>query len=780
LFDQGFERLILLAVRRDRFGCDMHQQRSGSFKGMIIGLLGVLFVTLAVASYFYLSRSKKHVAHLGPLDFSTDVAPIVFAKCSGCHHPGESAPFSLLTYDDVRNRAQQIVDVTQRGFMPPWLPEEGHGDFIAARQLTHIERQTIQQWVEQGAPSGDPSSIPEPPKVEDRWETSPPDLVIETPSYHLMSQERDVFRNFVLPVSIDSPRWVQSIEIRPLNPRVTHHARLGVDSSNESARRDAEDDAPGYDGMAWGQDPDGQLVIWAPGMAATPVKRGVAWRLHKQTTLVLHTHMQPSGKPEDVKFRVGIRFVKEPPEQYPAVLRIGSCNIDIPAGAPRHVVEDVYTVPVDVEIHSIFPHAHSLCKELQVVAERPDGSLESLILIKNFDENWHDSYRYRSPVRLPRSTRLHSRFIYDNTNDNVRNRNRPARRVVYGSNSTDEMADVYLQVTAVYADQRSVLMEDYKRYQSHSQVVGYRRSLELDQNNPWSQEGLATALIFNGEADKAIPILEQRLKTGPRAVFPVVSLGMALLATGDPVRAEAQFRQATDMDNEYSLAWFGLAKALVAQKKTEPAEEAFHRAVELMPSGADARLALADLLIQRGELDDAKELCSEARDDSPDMANICLKLAEISAKQNRYDESLELCQEARRLAPYTHPAKVLLAVFCCANGEHKRGLKLLNEAREEFPDHPMPEMMLGQLARQQQQEEVASEHLARAASIPIPNNWPPSHQQRFKVLLQSERLQLAQALQDIELARDALEKWIKLEPQNLQLQKTYRELILQP
>ncbi len=754
----------------------MYQQRDGIIRGTAIGLLGGFFVTLTVASFFYLYRSKNHEVDLGPLTFANDVAPIVFAKCAGCHYPGEAAPFSLLTFDDVRSRALQIVDVTQREYMPPWLPEEGHGDFIAARRLTAREQLTLQQWVVQGTPCGDPASIPATPKVKDSWETSPPDLVIETPGYHLSSQERDVFRNFVLPISIEEPRWVQSIELRPFNPRVTHHARLGVDNTNESTRRDAEDDEPGYPGMAWGQDPDGQLVIWAPGMAAAPVTRGVAWRLHQQTTLVLHTHMQPSGKPEVVKFRVGIRFVKEPPEQYPAVLRIGSCNIDIPAGAQRHVVEDVYTLPIEVEVNSIFPHAHSLCTEMQVVAERPNGSLESLILIKKFDENWHDSYRYRTPVRLPALTRLHSRFIYDNTNDNIRNRNRPARRVVYGSNSTDEMADVYLQVAAVHADQRSVLMEDYKRYQSHSQLIGYRRSLELDPTNPWSQEGLATALIFNGEADQAIPILEQRLKNGPQAVFPVVSLGMALLANGDAARAEDQFRQATKIDGEYSLAWFGLAKALISLKKLELAEQAFRRAMELTPSGADARLALADLLIQRDALDEAKKICFAARDDSPDMANIYLKLAEISAKQQLYDESLKFCEEARRLAPYTHPAKVLLAVFCCANGEHKRGLKLLDEARQESPEHPMPEMILGQLARQQQQEQAAIEHFTRAASLPLPNNWPASHQQRFKVLLQSERFQLAQLLQDIELAQDALEQWIKLEPQNLPLRKTYAEL----
>ena len=181
--------------------------------------------------------------------------------------------------------------------------------------------------------------------------------------------------------------------------------------------------------MAWAQDPEGQLVIWAPGMVADPGKPGVAWRLYPNTCLVLHTHMQPSGKPEVVKFQIGIHFAEEPPVEHPVMLRVGSCDIDIPAGAKHHVATDAYVLPIDVDVQTIFPHAHSLCQELHVVAELPDGSKKTLISIDHFDENWHDMYRYREPVRLPKGTRVVSTFAYDNTDENVRNRNHPAKRV---------------------------------------------------------------------------------------------------------------------------------------------------------------------------------------------------------------------------------------------------------------------------------------------------------------------------------------------------------------
>ena len=50
----------------------------------------------------------------GAPTFSGDVAPIVFEACTPCHRQGGPGPFSLASYKDVRQRASQIVQVTER------------------------------------------------------------------------------------------------------------------------------------------------------------------------------------------------------------------------------------------------------------------------------------------------------------------------------------------------------------------------------------------------------------------------------------------------------------------------------------------------------------------------------------------------------------------------------------------------------------------------------------------------------------------------------------------
>src|ERR1017187_7812235 len=108
-------------------------------------------------------------AQAEPITFYRHIAPIVYHSCAPCHRPGEPGPFPLLTYNDVRKHGQQIVSVIQRHYMPPWLPEPGHGDFQEQRRLTDEQIQTIAEWVRQGAPAGSASAAPPLPNFVPGW-----------------------------------------------------------------------------------------------------------------------------------------------------------------------------------------------------------------------------------------------------------------------------------------------------------------------------------------------------------------------------------------------------------------------------------------------------------------------------------------------------------------------------------------------------------------------------------------------------------------------------------
>ncbi|MBM3739471.1 MAG: cytochrome c [Acidobacteria bacterium] len=105
------------------------------------------------------------------LTWTTDIVRIVYAKCGSCHRPGGSAPMSLLDYADARPWAKAIKEEVLERRMPPWGAVKGFGDFANDPSLTQEELHLIADWVEGGAPEGDPKYLPDRPA----WSTAAAD-----------------------------------------------------------------------------------------------------------------------------------------------------------------------------------------------------------------------------------------------------------------------------------------------------------------------------------------------------------------------------------------------------------------------------------------------------------------------------------------------------------------------------------------------------------------------------------------------------------------------------
>src|SRR5262245_33429507 len=218
--------------------------RSVLFVSALLGLASLIHETAASP------RVQDGVATpSSTVTFSRDVAPIVFAKCVTCHRPSGGAPFSLLTYDEVKGRAVQIAAAIERRIMPPWPPEPGHGEFIGNRRLSDDQIATIKRWIDGGALEGDPSLLPARPSWSGRWQLGEPDLILQTGMYTLRATGDDMYRNFVLPIPGGETRYVKAWEFLTGNTRVVHHATMQFDTAGASRELDALDTEPGYEGL---------------------------------------------------------------------------------------------------------------------------------------------------------------------------------------------------------------------------------------------------------------------------------------------------------------------------------------------------------------------------------------------------------------------------------------------------------------------------------------------------------------------------------------------------
>ena len=421
--------------------------------------------------------SHDHAAPAVPT-FAADVAPIIYANCTVCHRPNQSAPFSLLSYEDVRKHGQTIVDVISRRYMPPWHASaaEGFPEFRDERRLTDKQIVTITDWVAGGMPSGDVLKAPRPPVFPSGWLLGLPDLEVGLPQPIPVPDEGpDQFRNVVIPVDLPVDRYITAIDFEPSARSVVHHALFFVGPA--SAVVGENDPLPGLGGLrglAGGQrsGPGGRLAAadeawgglggWVPGVTPRFFPQGVAQAFPKHSNLVIQLHLHPSGKAELEDGKIALYFAKTPPAktltgiQVPPLFGFAK-GIDIPADETHYTLRDSFELPVDVEVFGARGHAHYLGREMKMTASLPDGTTRGLLWIKDWDFNWQDSYFYKSPVRLPKGTRVDVTIVYDNSSQNPRNPKSPPERVRWGRESFDEMGSMTLLVAAPTGADRDLL-----------------------------------------------------------------------------------------------------------------------------------------------------------------------------------------------------------------------------------------------------------------------------------------------------------------------------------
>jgi len=593
-----------------------------------------------------------------PVTFSKDIAPVVFAHCAPCHHEGGSAPFSLTTFEDVSRHATQIVAVTQRRYMPPWPPEPGFGDFAGDRSLTKDQIRLFAEWVAQGKPRGELVDLPSPPHFTNQWQMGTPDLILRMAQpFRLPANGGDIFRNFVIPSSVNETKYVRGLELRLDNPRVVHHANVVLDRTRSLRKRNGEDGQPGFRGMdvvteaAPGNfDPDSHFLFWKPASVLRLEPDDLSWGLDPGTDLVLNLHLQPTGKPETIQAEVGIYFAAHPPTQFPMLIQLEHDGaIDIPPGDREFTVMDNLVLPVDVDVLAIYPHAHYLGKSIEAWAVLPGGEHRWLIRIRDWDINWQAVYEYKQPVALPQGSRINMRITYDNSNTNPRNPNHPPKRVKAGDRSEDEMGHVWLQVLPKNRDLRLPLQE-----------AVMRRRLEKYPGDFLAQYNLAALLQSKGQLSGAIAAYRGALQAEPRNPVAHNSLGAAFMMQGRLTDAIGQLRECLRLDPGYLNAHYNLAKALAATDDLDGAAKEYAIVLEKQPEDTDAHAGLGTIEFKQRKYRSALAHFLEAARLNPRNAEIQANLGTLLAITGDLPAAAEAFEQALRIDPNQEAARANL------------------------------------------------------------------------------------------------------------------------
>ena len=573
--------------------------------------------------------------------FNKDIAPLLWTHCATCHRPGQMAPFSLLEYSDVVSRARQIATVTANHTMPPWLPEPGYGTFVNERRLKPEEVAAIQQWVKDGVPRGDANDLPRPPTWSDGWQLGTPDLVVQIPEpFVIQPGDSDVFRNFAIPIPITTTRYVRGIEVRPGNAKVVHHATLAIDRTRASRVRDEADPLPGFGGGMFSdtaRNPESRALGWTPGMTPSFEPDGMPWRLEKGSDLVLELHMiaPRAGGSQQVQPSVAFYFSDTPPTRSSIDFKIGSKDIDMPAGQSAYAIEDHYTLPVDVDVLSVYPHAHYLAREMKAQATLPDGRVTPLIWIRNWDFHWQDDYRYATPVHLPRGSVISMRYTYDNSAANRHNPRAAPAHVVYGPQSSDEMGDLWLRLLPRNAADAAILARSYRDNELSKDIRLRERLVAAHPAEAKWRNALGASYLEAGRLEASVKQLEEAVRLAPDQAESRNNLGEARRLAGDLAGAVAEFRAAARLAPQNDLIQLNLANTLGDHGDLEEAIVHFKLGLALNPAVADAHNNLGVALASLGQIDEALAHFREALAIQPDYADAQENLNLVLQMQRR-------------------------------------------------------------------------------------------------------------------------------------------------
>ena len=600
-----------------------------------------------------------------PPTYAGEVAGILNANCASCHRVDGPAPMPLLTYDDAAAVAPLIAEAVRSGRMPPWLPAEGDVDFVGERGLSEDEVETLVAWAEAGAPIGDSAAVPDPPEWPGGWALGEPDLVIEmADTFTVPATGTDLFRNFVVAVPGEARRWVRGIELRPGNTRVVHHAVMMVDTTGGSARMDEREPGPGFDGMlhsGGAQPPQGFYIGWTPGLEARFEPLGLAWPLEPGSDFLIQMHLRPTGQPEPVTARVGFYFADDAPDRTALLLRLGSGDMDIAPGDSAYEVTDEWTLPHDVDILGLYPHAHYLATVMEVTATTPEGEELTLLDIPDWDFNWQDVYRLEEPLRLPAGTEVRMRYVYDNSAANPQNPFDPPRRVTFGPLSSDEMAELWIQLLPAEERNAGRLADALIRKDVADRIERWHQALAIDSTVTDANYNLGNVALARGEHDRARDYYRRAIRSTPDLPQAHYNLGLALEALGDTAGAIRAYRDALRHDPEHANAYNNLGLLAVSRGRTAEAETWFRRAVAADPSLARAHSNLGNVLRERGDLDSAIAAYDAALAADPDFAQAHYNLAFALAAAGRTPEALERFDRAVRAQPSNHGARLSMA-----------------------------------------------------------------------------------------------------------------------
>jgi hypothetical protein len=380
-----------------------------------------------------------------------DVSPIIHKNCVICHRPGEIGPMSLLNYQAARPWAKSIKEAVMSRTMPPWHADSSKTKFANDPSLSEEQIQKISQWVDSGAPIGNPEFIPALPDIPNGWMMGEPDLIFYSVGETVVPANNPnidysglIFDTLVLTEDL----WIQGWELRPTIMGIVHHANLALSPVPFNTEL-------GGDVITQAARPGGDYVgSYLPGCRPMYYPAGMAYLMPKGSNLAIQMHVIGVDKDINCGMMFGVKFAQGRIDKRIRIVGLIGVdnNIDIEPYEKDYVLAAEAQLLFDTIILSSGAHMHTRGSAYtHQVIDQITGRSTLIAEVPRYDFNWQQTYWLSEPVFAVKGSLVRTIAHYNNSADNPTNVD-PSQRVKHGPWTSDEMLNAWAH--SVIADEK--------------------------------------------------------------------------------------------------------------------------------------------------------------------------------------------------------------------------------------------------------------------------------------------------------------------------------------
>ncbi len=369
-----------------------------------------------------------------------DAAPIVAAKCGGCHGSEGLAPFTLNGPEDFAIRAETVRLSLESGSMPPWSAEACCGQtYLTDRSLTDDELATLLAWLDQGTPEGDPDTASDlPPPASDLPRVDATITMSEAYTAEPQRGTNDDLRCFLVDLPTEATgRYVVGQAVVPGNTDIVHHVVVDAVPPEDLAdyqALDDEDAGPGWNCFGGGGATGGTNIGgWVPGQGGFELPGGLGRWIEEGSQVVLGMHYDLSatgGEPATDQTSVQLMLADEVDQVVESIALIHPLwLLDDGMAIPGGGAETSYALTTDPgelygrdkrwEVWGVFAHMHELGASTSIAIHRADGTQECLLHIADWDFAWQADYWFDAPTALEPDDALYLECTWVNPGDDM-------------------------------------------------------------------------------------------------------------------------------------------------------------------------------------------------------------------------------------------------------------------------------------------------------------------------------------------------------------------------